>query len=149
MSLLERLTNDMKQAMKNKEKVRLSVIRMVKASIQNEMIHKGVDRLEPEDELTILSRELKQRKDSLPEFEAANRQDLVGKLKDEIVILKQYLPEQLSEEEIEQLVIQTIETTGATTKSDMGKVMGSLMPKVKGKADGTLVNKIVMKHLQS
>lgn len=139
----------MKQAMKNKEKVRLSVIRMVKASIQNEMIHKGVDRLEPEDELTILSRELKQRKDSLPEFEAANRQDLVGKLKDEIVILKQYLPEQLSEEEIEQLVIQTIETTGATTKSDMGKVMGSLMPKVKGKADGTLVNKIVMKHLQS
>lgn len=149
MSLLERLINDMKQAMKNKEKVRLSVIRMVKASIQNEMIHKGVDRLEPEDELTILSRELKQRKDSLPEFEAANRQDLVGKLKDEIVILKQYLPEQLSEEEIEQLVIQTIETTGATTKSDMGKVMGSLMPKVKGKADGTLVNKIVMKHLQS
>ncbi|WP_062198701.1 GatB/YqeY domain-containing protein [Massilibacterium senegalense] len=147
MSLLERLTAEMKQAMKNKDKVRLSVIRMVKASIQNEAIKKGVDSLPAEDELTVLNRELKQRKDSLREFEAANRNDLVEKVKDEIVVLKEYLPEQLSEEEVEQLVIQTIESVGATSKKEMGKVMGSLMPKVKGKADGTIVNQIVMKHL--
>lgn len=147
MSLHERLTSEMKQAMKNKDKVRLSVIRMVKASIQNEAIKKGVDSLPAEDELTVLNRELKQRKDSLREFEAANRNDLVEKVKDEIVVLEEYLPEQLSEEEIEQLVIQTIESVGATSKKEMGKVMGSLMPKVKGKADGTLVNQIVMKHL--
>lgn len=147
MSLLERLNNDMKQAMKNKEKDRLSVIRMLKASLQNEGIKAGRQGLTEEEELTVLSRELKQRKDSLQEFENAGRIDLVEKIRTELDYVEVYLPEQLSEDEISTIVKQTIEEVNATSKADMGRVMGALMPKVKGKADGTIVNKLVQQHL--
>ncbi|WP_221565659.1 GatB/YqeY domain-containing protein [Alkalihalobacillus sp. TS-13] len=146
MSLLDRLNQDMKQAMKNKEKQRLTVIRMVKSSLQNESIKLGHE-LNEEEELTVLSREVKQRKDSLQEFEKAGREDLVENLRQEIAILNEYLPEQLSEEEVNQLVKETIEQVGATSKQDMGKVMGAIMPKVKGKADGGLVNRLVQQNL--
>lgn len=146
MSLLERLNNDMKQAMKNKEKDKLSVIRMLKASIQNEALKQRQD-LTDDEELTVLSRELKQRKDSLQEFENAGRSDLVDKVRTELVYVEAYMPEQLSEEKISEIVKQTIEEVSATSKADMGRVMGALMPKVKGKADGSLVNKLVQQHL--
>ncbi|AKS38962.1 MULTISPECIES: GatB/YqeY domain-containing protein [Anoxybacillus] len=146
MSLLERLNNDMKQAMKNKEKDKLSVIRMVKSALQNEAIKLGKTLTEDE-ELTVLSRELKQRKDSLQEFEKAGRTDLVDKVKEEITVLELYMPKQLSEEELVQIVKETIAEVGASSKADMGKVMGAIMPKVKGKADGSLVNKLVQQHL--
>ncbi|ASS96174.1 MULTISPECIES: GatB/YqeY domain-containing protein [Bacillaceae] len=146
MSLLERLNNDMKQAMKNKEKDKLSVIRMLKASIQNEALKQRQD-LTDDEELTVLSRELKQRKDSLQEFENAGRSDLVDKVRTELVYVEAYMPEQLSEEDISKIVKQTIEEVNATSKADMGRVMGALMPKVKGKADGSLVNKLVQQHL--
>ncbi|MFD1736602.1 GatB/YqeY domain-containing protein [Bacillus salitolerans] len=147
MSLLERLNNDMKQAMKNKEKDKLTVIRMVKASLQNEAIKLQVSELSENDELTVLSREVKQRKDSLLEFEKAGREDLVDKLKAELVILEEYLPKQLTEEELSTIVKETIAEVNASSKSDMGKVMAALMPKVKGKADGGHVNRIVQQHL--
>lgn len=147
MSLLERLNNDMKQAMKNKEKDKLSVIRMVKASLQNEAIKLGKKELSEDEELTILSRELKQRKDSLHEFDKAGREDLVDKLRTEISIVELYLPKQLSEEELSVIVKQTISEVGAKSKAEMGKVMAAIMPKVKGKADGSLVNKFVQQHL--
>ncbi|MCK1991558.1 GatB/YqeY domain-containing protein [Peribacillus muralis] len=146
MSLLERLNNDMKQAMKNKEKDKLSVIRMLKASIQNEALKLRQD-LTDNEELTVLSRELKQRKDSLQEFENAGRSDLVDKVRTELVYVEAYMPEQLSEEEISNIVKETIKEVNATSKADMGRVMGALMPKVKGKADGSLVNKLVLQHL--
>jgi uncharacterized protein len=146
MSLLERLNHDMKQAMKNKEKDKLSVIRMVKASIQNEQIKLGQD-LSEDQELTVLTRELKQRKDSLQEFNSAGREDLVNKIQSEIEILEVYMPKQLSEEEVLQIVNETIAEVNASSKAEMGKVMGAIMPKVKGKADGTLVNKIVLQQL--
>ncbi|AXN37569.1 GatB/YqeY domain-containing protein [Peribacillus butanolivorans] len=146
MSLLERLNNDMKQAMKNKEKDKLSVIRMLKASIQNEALKLRQD-LTDDEELTVLSRELKQRKDSLQEFENAGRSDLVDKVRTELVYVEAYMPEQLSEEEISKIVKQTILEVNATSKADMGRVMGALMPKVKGKADGSLVNNLVQQHL--
>ncbi len=136
----------MKNAMKNKEKGRLSVIRMVKSSLQNEKYKLGRE-LTDDDSLTVLNRELKQRKDSLHEFEQANREDLASKLRDEIVVLEDYMPEQLSEEEVTQIVQETIAEVGASTKGDMGKVMGAIMPKVKGKADGGLVNRLVQQHL--
>ena len=136
----------MKQAMKNKEKQRLSVIRMVKSSLQNESIKLGKELTEDE-ALTVLNRELKQRKDSLHEFEKANREDLAEKVREEIVIVKDYLPAQLSEEEVEQIVKETIAEVGATSKADMGKVMGAIMPKVKGKTDGAVVNRFVQKYL--
>ncbi|WP_407268447.1 GatB/YqeY domain-containing protein [Radiobacillus sp. PE A8.2] len=147
MSLLERLNQDMKQAMRAKDKETLSVIRMVKASLQNEAIKLGKDELAEQEELTVLSRELKQRKDSLHEFKEAGRDDLVLKLEDELKILQVYMPKQLSEEEVESIVVETIQEVSATSKKDMGKVMGALMPKVKGKADGALVNQLVQKHL--
>lgn len=146
MSLNDRLTADMKVAMKNKEKQKLSVIRMVKSSLQNEAIKLGHD-LTEEEELTVLTREVKQRKDSLQEFDKAGRSDLVQNLDEELSILTAYLPKQLSEEEVEILVKQVIADTGATSKQEMGKVMGALMPKVKGKADGGLVNRLVQKNL--
>lgn len=146
MNLLDRLNVDMKEAMKNKEKQKLSVIRMVKSALQNESIKLG-NELTDEDALTVLNRELKQRKDSLHEFEKANREDLADKVRDEISILEVYMPEQLSEEEVSEIVKATISEVGAASKADMGKVMGAIMPKVKGKADGGLVNRLVQQHL--
>ena len=146
MSLLERLNNDMKQAMKNKEKEKLSVIRMVKASLQNEAIKLGRE-LTEEDELTVISRELKQRKDSLHEFEKAGREDLVDKIQNELAVLEVYMPKQLTEEELTEIVKEAIAEVQASSKADMGKVMGVIMPKVKGKADGSLVNKLVLQNL--
>lgn len=146
MSLLERLNNDMKQAMKSKDKDKLTVIRMIKASLQNEAIKLG-NELSEEQELTVLSREMKQRKDSLHEFDKAGRPDLVEKLRQELEVVELYMPEQLSEEEVESIVRETIAETGASSKAEMGKVMSAIMPKVKGKADGSLVNKLVQQHL--
>jgi len=147
LSLLERLNNDMKQAMKNKEKDKLTTIRMIKASLQNEAIKLGIKELSEEDELTILSREVKQRKDSLHEFDKAGRTDLVDKLRAELAVVELYLPKQLSEEELAEIVKETISEIGAKSKADMGKVMAAIMPKVKGKSDGSLVNKFVQQHL--
>ncbi|MFI8575235.1 MULTISPECIES: GatB/YqeY domain-containing protein [Rossellomorea] len=147
MSLLNRLNDDMKQAMKNKEKEKLSVIRMLKASLQNEAIKHGKQELSEDEELTVLSREVKQRKDSLHEFQNAGREDLVEKIQTELTYVEIYMPKQLSEEEVSAIVQQTVAEVGATSKADMGKVMGAIMPKLKGKADGALVNKLVLQHL--
>lgn len=146
MNLAERLNEDMKQAMKDKDKFRLSTIRMVRASIKNYEIELRRP-LSDEELLQIVSRELKQRKDSLQDFERAGRDDLASKMKAEIEIISGYLPEQLTEEEIKAIVIQTIQETGASSKADMGKLMGALMPKVKGRADGKLVNQLVQQVL--
>lgn len=147
MSLSERLNEDMKQAMKSQDKFRLSVIRMVRASVKNLEIDER--RTISDDEVIgILKRELKQRKESLQEFVNAGRDDLAETAKAEIAIISEYLPEQLSEGEIKELVEQTIQEVGASSKSDMGKVMGALMPKLNGRADGKTVNRFVQQFLQ-
>ncbi|KYD22434.1 hypothetical protein B4135_1224 [Caldibacillus debilis] len=137
----------MKSAMKNKEKERLSVIRMIKSSLQNEAIKLGKSQLSEDEEMTVLSREVKQRKESLQEFKKAGRQDLVEKTEKELAVVSQYLPQQLSEDELRQIIRQTISEVQATSRKDMGKVMAAVMPKVKGRADGSLVNQIVQKEL--
>ncbi|AKG35750.1 GatB/YqeY domain-containing protein [Paenibacillus durus] len=147
MNLSERLNEDMKQAMKSKDKFRLSTIRMVRSTIKNLEIDLKRT-LDDNEVLDILSREIKQRKDALQEFEKAGRDELAASNKAEIEIIAQYLPEQLSEEEIKVIVQQTIQETGASSKNDMGKVMSALMPKVKGRADGKLVNQAVLQFLQ-
>lgn len=147
MSLLTTLNDDIKTAMKSKDKDTLSVLRMLKAAIQNEQIKAGRD-LDGEEELTVLSREMKQRRDSLSEFEKAGRDDLADKVKIEIAIVEKYMPKQLSEEEIRQIVQTAIDQTGATSPKEFGKVMGAVMPEVKGKADGNQVNAIVKELLQ-
>lgn len=146
MSLLIDLNEDIKVAMKAREREKLTTIRMLKSAVQNEEISKGSE-LSEEEELTVLSREKKQRVESLTEFKKADREDLVEKLEKEIAIVDSYLPEQLSEENIRELVQTTIAQIGAESMKDMGKVMGALMPKVKGKADGGLVNSIVREEL--
>lgn len=147
MNLSERLNEDMKQAMKSQDKFKLSTIRMVRATMKNLEIDLKRT-LNDNEVLDILSREIKQRKDALQEFEKAGRDDLAEKVKAEAEILAEYLPEQLSEEEIKVIVQQTIQETGASSKADIGKVMSALMPKVKGRADGKLVNQAVQQLLQ-
>lgn len=142
MSLLEQLTQDMVTAMKAKDKETLSVVRMLKAAVTNEQISLGHD-LTSDDENAVLSREYKQRKESLAEFESAGRTDLVKKTQHELAVVEKYLPEQLTAEEITQIVQAAIEQSGAESMRDMGKVMGIVMPQVKGKADGKLVNETV------
>lgn len=146
MTLLNRLNNDIKVAMKAKDKETLSVLRMMKTSIQNEEIKKG-DSLSPDEELTVLSREMKQRKDSLQEFKDAGRDDLVDKVSAEIKIVDRYMPEQLTEDELRSMIQSAIDETGASSMKDFGKVMGVVMPKTKGKADGQTVNSLVKASL--
>lgn len=146
MSLSDRLNEDMKLAMKSQDKFKLSVIRMVRAAIKNVEIDQRRT-LEEEEVLDILNREIKQRRDSLQEFEKAGRDDLAENLKAEIAVLMEYMPQQLSEEEVKAIVQQTIQEVGASSKADMGKVMGALMPKVKGRADGKLINGLVQQLL--
>ncbi|MDU4697018.1 MULTISPECIES: GatB/YqeY domain-containing protein [Paenibacillus] len=146
MNLSERLNEDMKQAMKSQDKFKLSTIRMVRATIKNLEIDLKRT-LNDNEVLDILSREIKQRKDALQEFEKAGRDDLAEQVKAEAEILAEYLPEQLSEEEIKVIVQQTIQETGASSKAEIGKVMSALMPKVKGRADGKLVNQTVQQLL--
>lgn len=147
MNLSERLNEDMKQAMKNQDKFKLSTIRMVRATMKNLEIDLKRT-LNDNEVLDILSREIKQRKDALQEFEKAGRDDLAAQVKAEAEILAEYLPEQLTEEEIKVIVQQTIQETGASSKAEIGKVMSALMPKVKGRADGKLVNQTVQQLLQ-
>ena len=147
MSLKEQLTADMKEAMKNKEKERLAVIRMVRGAIRQQEID-GQKELGEEDVIAVISKEVKMRRDSIEEFQKGGREDLVEKTQAEIDMLLPYLPAQLSEDEVRELVKAAVEQTGAATPKDMGKVMGVLMPKVKGRADGKMVNTIVKSFLQ-
>ena len=147
MALKEQLTADMKEAMKNHEKERLAVIRMVRGAIRQQEID-GQKELSDEDVIAVISKEVKMRRDSMEEFQKGNRDDLVAKTQGEIDVLLPYLPAQLSEDEVRELVKAAVEQTGAATPKDMGKVMGVLMPKVKGRADGKMVNNIVKSFLQ-
>ncbi len=148
MSLKDQLTEDMKTAMKAKEagKLRLSVIRMAKAAIKNVEID-AKHELNDEETITVLAKEVKQRRDAIEEYAKAGREDIVATLKAEIEVLMPYLPQQLSEDEIRALVSEAITQTGAQGPKDMGKVMGALMPKVKGRSDGKVVNQIVKELL--
>lgn len=145
----QQLQEELKQSMLAKTADKTSVLRMLISAIGYYEIQKGGAGYEAteEDVMTIIQREVKQRKDSIDQFSKARRQDLVDKETAELKMLEEYLPEQMSEEDIRAIVKQTIEQTGASSMQDIGKVMGTLMPKIKGKADGGLVNKIVREKL--
>ena len=148
MTLKDRLVEDMKIAMKAKEegKVRLSVIRMVRAAIKNAEIDKKIE-FSDDQVIEVLAREMKLRRDALEAFEKADRPETVKALEEEMVVLMGYLPQQLSEGEIRQLVQETVVKIGAQGLKDLGKVMGAISPKTKGRADGKLVNQIVREML--
>ena len=149
MSLRIQLFADMKQAMKDREagKLRLSVLRMVISSIKNSEIDKKRE-LEDEEIATILTKEVKMRKDAIEEFRKGQREDLAGQNELEVAILVGYLPTQFTEQEIVTIVTECVKQSGATSVREMGAVMALVMPRVKGRADGKLVNQAVKQLLQ-
>lgn len=149
MSIKDQLTADMKQAMKDREagKLRLSVIRMVRANIKNVEINDKKE-LTDDEVLAVLMKEVKMRQDSVEEFQKAGRDELVAQAKEEIAILKKYLPEALSDDELKAIVAEVIAAVGATSSKDMGKVMPAVMVKTKGRADGKRINVMVRELLK-
>lgn len=141
-TLKEELLEDMKIAMKEKDKDRLSVIRMVRAAIKNVEIDKRKE-LNDEEVIEVLAREVKMRRDAIIEYDKVGRQDVVQKLEEEIEILHKYLPRQLTREELVAIVDEVFTQVNPASPKDMGKVMSAIMPKIKGRADGKLVNELV------
>ncbi len=147
-AIKDRLQEDWKTALKAKDRFTTSVISTAKAAIL--LVEKTDNRKLEEDEvISILAKEVKQRRESMFEFEKGNRQDLVDQCKAEIEILLKYLPQQLGEEEVKQIVKESAEELGANSIKDMGKVMSAVRPKVVGKADGKLVSQIIKEYLNN
>lgn len=146
MSLSDTIMADMKQAMKDKDKIKLNTVRMIKSALMNEKIKLGHE-LNSDEELTVLNREKKQREESIEEFRKANRADLVDSTKKELEVVETYMPKQLSADELDDIVGKTVDEVGAKGKSDFGKVMKALMPKIKGRADGKQASALVRNHL--
>lgn len=146
MTLSERINNDLKEAMKSKDSFRLSVIRMVKGAMQLAKPNPR-EELTDDDVITVISKQIKMRNDSIKEFEAAGRSDLVEQNKKEIEILNTYMPKQLSEEELIEIIDKVFEEVKPTSQKDMGLIMKNISPLVKGKADMSLVNKLVKERL--
>ena len=146
MSLKETLMQDLKTAMKTKDKRAKDTITIVRAAIKQKEVDERVE-LDDEGVLKVLSKEIKERRGSIEEFEKAGRDDLVESTKAEIDVLMKYMPEQLSEEELEKLIRQVMEENNITEKKQMGLLMKNIMPKVQGRADGKAVNAIVNRIL--
>ena len=146
MSLKETLLQDLKAAMKDKDTIRKNTIQLVRAGVLQIEKDNHVE-LDDDGVLDVIAKELKKRRDSLPEYEKSGRTDLIENLNREIEVLLGYLPKQLTEDEIHKIVEETIAETGATTMKDMGKVMGAVSPKVKGRADNRVVSGYVKKLL--
>ena len=150
MSLKEQIGEDIKTAMKAKDKVRLQTVRSIKKAIlekEVELRPKGQDSLTPEQEIELLSQQAKQRRDSIEQFKNAGRDDLADKESQELEVIESYLPAQASDEEIEAIVNELIASSGASTMKDLGKVMGPAMKQLKGKADGKKIQALVKSKL--
>lgn len=141
-----KILEDLVTAMKNQDKDTLSVLRMVKGAVQLEEINLKHE-LNDDEMITVLSRQIKTRKESIEEFKKGNRQDLIDKTQQEIDILSKYMPKQLSQEEVEQVINEAFDKVNPQGPSDMGKIMGIVSPLLKGKADMSLVSKIIKEKL--
>ena len=145
--MLERIINDMKISMKEKDADRLSILRMLKGAIDFDRINNKREVVTDEDIVLIISKQIKTCKESIFEFEKGNRTDLIDKANFEIKVLSEYMPKMLSTDEITKIVDETITLVGASKISDMGKVMKELSLKLKGKADMSLVSNIIKSKL--
>lgn len=141
MSLKETLASDLKEAMKNKDVVRKNVVQLIRSGVLQVEKDKKIT-LDDEGVLDVIAKQLKQRRDSLPDYEKSGREDLIAELKTEMDILMGYLPEQLTREELEAIVKAAVAETGASSPKDMGRIMACVMPKTKGRADGKVINEI-------
>jgi len=146
MGLEERLMDEMKQAMKSNDKSRLSTIRMIRTAVKNKEIELR-KRLEDEDIFKVIQGMVRKNEESIEQFKAGGRMDLVEKEQKEIETLKSFLPQPLSQEEILKIIDECIAETQASSLKDLGKVMKSVMPKLGGKADGKLINQLVKERL--
>jgi len=150
MSLRNRIPEDIKNALKNKNPLELTVLRMLQAAIKNKEIDKsGKVELSDEEVIEVVNTEVKKRRDAAKEYENVSRQDAADQERAEIEILMKYMPAQLGEDEIRAVIKKAVLETQATSMKDMGKVMKLVMPEVKGKADGSLVSKIVKEELDT
>ena len=143
MQLEEKIENEFKAALKGRDAIKVSTLRMLKADINNLKLDKNKKTLADEEILKIIQRQVKQHKDSIEQFDKGKRQDLVDKETKELKILLSYMPEQCPPEELKKIAKEAIAETGATTRKDMGRVMKAVMEKVKGRADGKTVSQIV------
>jgi uncharacterized protein len=146
MSLEERLVAEMKEAMKSNDKLRLSTIRMVRSAVKN----KEIELRKPLDDETVqrvIQGMVRKGEESIEQFKLGGRMDLVEKESQEIEILKTYIPQSMSREEVIQIIDQTIQETQVTSLKEMGKIMKSVMSKLQGKADGKLINQLVKERL--
>lgn len=148
MTLKETFMEEMKNAMREKDTMKKNVVTMVRAAIKQYEVDNRVE-LDDEGVTEIIAKEVKKRRDSLPEYEKSGRDDLIATLNEEINYLAKYLPEQMSEDEIREVVKSVIAETGATGMKDMGKVMGAVIAKTKGRADGKVINGIVKECLNA
>ncbi|HHV96486.1 MAG TPA: GatB/YqeY domain-containing protein [Clostridiaceae bacterium] len=146
MSLKEKLLNDLKEAMRDKDTVRKNAIQMARSAVLQIEKDRRVT-LDDDGIIEVIAKQIKQRKEVLPEYEKSGRQDLIDNLRREIEILSQYMPQQLTEDELESVIKDTIQEIGANSVKDLGKLMQAVMPKVRGRADGKLVNQIARKLL--
>jgi uncharacterized protein len=150
MSLKEQIGEDIKTAMKAKDKLRLQTVRGIKKAILDKEVElrpQGQDSLTPEQEIELLSQQAKQRRDSIEQFTKAGRDDLAEQESQELAIIETYLPEQVSDEEVARVIDELIAASGATTMKDLGKVMGPAMKQLKGKADGKKIQELVKSKL--
>lgn len=148
MSIAVRLRDDLKIAMKSKDELKKSVIRLALAGLKNAELEKGAPLSESE-EVDVMARQAKMRRESIEEYEKAGRFDAADVEREEMEIIMSYLPRQLSEDELRQIISETIAQTGAEEPRDIGKVMGAVMPKLRGRADGKLVNSMVREMLDA
>ena len=144
----DKIIKDIMAAMKSQDKERLTVLRSVKGAMQLEEINKKKD-LDDNEVIAVISKQIKIRKESIAEFAKGNRQDLVDQTEKEIAILNEYMPEQLSDEEVSKIIDEAIKEVNPTAPSDMGKVMKLLTPKLTGKADMSNVSKLVKERINS
>ena len=147
-SLKDKITDDVKQAMKSGDKLRLSVLRLVLAAVQNAEIAKQTT-LEDTDVLGVIAKEARQRHESIEAFKQGNRPDLVAQEEGELGVLQEYLPQQMSRDEIVEVARKIIEEVGAESPRDKGKVIPRLIAELKGKADGREINAVVTELLGS
>lgn len=163
MTLKEKINQDFKDAFKAKEELKVSVLRLLSSSIKNKETEKRTklaksgtqdeavlvkaSQLEDEEVLAVIGTEVKRRKDSIEQYKAGGRPELVTQEEAELKILSVYLPEPMGEETVRQIVVESIKEAGVASAADLGKVMKVLMPKVKGRADGGMVNRIVKEEL--
>lgn len=151
MAIQEKITNDLKTAMRNKDQLRLRVLRSLKTRLTEKEISErksGQAVITEEQAVDVLMKAAKQRKESIAQFESGGRDDLAEAEKAELAIIESYLPAMMSDDEIRDVVKKKISETGASGPQDMGKVMGPLMGQLKGKADGSAVSRIVKEELE-